>query len=61
MKQHILSIGKALSKAEQRSINGGFGEECDTHAGTCTNHGDCYNLIRNLPSFCQFGCCITPY
>ncbi len=61
MKQHILSIGKALTKAEQSTIHGGFGEECDPLSGTCTNDGDCYELHNRFPSSCIAGCCVTPY
>ena len=28
MKKQILNLGKALSKVEQKSINGGLGETC---------------------------------
>jgi hypothetical protein len=61
MKQHILSIGKALTKVEQRTINGGFAEECDPVTGPCTHNGDCHPIHSGFPSICQFGCCITPY
>ncbi|WP_442264473.1 hypothetical protein ACSIGC_08855 [Tenacibaculum sp. ZS6-P6] len=32
MKKSILNIGKALNKAEQRKVNGGFGS-CDDYTG----------------------------
>ncbi|MEO9571153.1 MAG: hypothetical protein ABJH82_12490 [Polaribacter sp.] len=56
MKKQILNIGKALNKAEQKSINGGigggpfFGENCDT------SH-DC-NFTNTVPSVCCSGICI---
>ena len=36
MKKQILNLGKALNKAEQKSINGGFGIFCK-HDGHCAH------------------------
>ena len=33
MKKSILNIGKALNKAEQKEINGGYQRECSTSNG----------------------------
>jgi hypothetical protein len=60
MKQHILSIGKALSKLEQSTINGGFGEECDPFLGTCTSDEQCQPVYNGFPAYCECGCCVTP-
>lgn len=61
MKKQILKIGNALSKAEQKSIQGGFGG-----AGECSTDCDCYWLYPSNPSFgyvCynptgQYGICV---
>lgn len=37
--------------------SGGTGN-CGNYA-TCTNDGDCYNVINGYPSACIAGCCIT--
>ena len=54
MKKQILNLGKALSKIEQKSINGGQGDECET-AREC--------LLRNgpgkLPWECVNGYCVA--
>ena len=60
MKKHILSIGTVLTKVEQSSIHGGFGEECDPLLGSCTSNEQCHAVHNGLPATCQFGCCITP-
>ncbi|WP_298427751.1 hypothetical protein [uncultured Kordia sp.] len=60
MKQQILSIGKELTKSEQRTINGGFGEECERLLGACTIDADCHNVNFGFQAFCEFGCCVTP-
>ena len=38
MKKSILEIGKALSKGQQRAINGGIGGSCPS---SCTTDEDC--------------------
>jgi len=60
MKQQILSIGKELSKVEQRKIQGGFGEECEPLLGSCTSDEQCHPVNNGFRAFCQFGCCVTP-
>jgi len=45
MKKQFLNLGKALSKAEQREINGGAGtcdDECSPSAGgSCSSGSEC--------------------
>ena len=49
MKKRILSLGKALSKNEQKVINGGF-------AGRCKDPGDC-----SPAETCVGGYCVPPF
>ncbi|MGH1387744.1 hypothetical protein [Kordia sp.] len=60
MKQQILSIGQALSKSEQRTIYGGFGEECEPLLGSCTSDEQCHPVHNGFRAYCEFGCCVTP-
>ena len=45
MKKSILNLGKALHRAEQKSINGGSREDCHTYGCptglTCCDSGKC--------------------
>jgi hypothetical protein len=46
-KMFKLNNVKALTKNQQKQINGGFGgDECST---VCYQHGDCCIYILNLP------------
>ncbi|WP_272150213.1 hypothetical protein [Tenacibaculum aiptasiae] len=45
MKKSILNLGKALNKAEQRTINGG--------RKFCESHEDCGTGCCNTSRFCQ--------
>ena len=56
--QNLLNLGKALNKAEQKSINGGGGQsDCEMNGGTwvcfaVNNGGGCnclYDYPLNLP------------
>ena len=49
MKKSILNLGKALNKAEQKSINGGAGG-CN-HMALCFSQSDCGDI-----NFCQLKC-----
>ncbi len=60
MKQHILNIGKVLTKAEQRIIHGGFGEECEPLLGSCTSDEQCHPVHNGFLAYCELGCCVTP-
>ncbi|GEM_PF-3254908 len=42
MKKQILKIGNALSKAEQKTVQGGFGR-----TGACTTDSDCCHFPHN--------------
>jgi len=66
MKTTILKFGKALSKTEQKSINGGTGANCPDPFGqpfgatqACTTDNDCHNVIFQAIANCSFGCCVT--
>ncbi len=65
MKKQILNLGKALNKAEQKQINGGY-------MGQCLSNEDCdFNEICDVPSavcfdpnnpfYDPFGCDVNPY
>ncbi len=41
MKKQILNLGKALNKAEQKTINGGGPGGCYTHQECPAGHGCC--------------------
>lgn len=60
MIQHILNLGKVLTKTEQRYIYGSFGEECEPLLGTCTSDDQCHPVHNGLQAYCEFGCCVTP-
>jgi len=63
MKKSILNIGTALTKTEQKTINGGFfGEECgpDPRIIACTDNAQCHAMNYGMVAICQFGCCLTP-
>ena len=49
--QNLLNLGKALSKAEQRSVNGGRGG-CSTSSGMCqsTCNGICMQVGAYNPA-----------
>lgn len=56
MKKQILNLGKALNKAEQRTINGGV-EQCDSQyrcgVGKCCNTaGWCQSFNANTGYLC---------
>lgn len=77
MKKSILNIGKALSKVEQKTVNGGDPNppgNCNSfptfpnlspsgHTNTtCSSTADCPpNPIPGAPYMCDFGCCLYAY
>jgi len=64
MKKQILNVGKALSKAEQKSVNGGaWGGTCDGfeqyYVNTCR---ECVNtILPGAPVLCHGNCCTMAY
>lgn len=68
----ILSLGRALNKTEQKTINGGNGpfrsgcpsdpHGCGYTGQSCNSNGDCEpNPIPGAPTSCDFGCCLNAY
>jgi hypothetical protein len=55
MKKQILNLGKALSKAEQKQINGGYAPEC-------ISDEDCNQGMNNQDSYCDLSkaLCVDP-
>jgi hypothetical protein len=54
MKKQFLNLGKALNKAEQKSINGGAGvcdSECGPGGGSCPSGSECveFNSTYSCP------------
>lgn len=43
--KNLLNLGKALNKAEQKNVVGGFG--IGFGYGTCTRDSECYQKIPN--------------
>jgi hypothetical protein len=64
MKKQILNLGKALSKADQKEINGGgippgWCRRTNGNTGqSCNNHSDC-TVNAALSPVCHQGCCNT--
>ena len=77
MKKSILSIGKALNKAEQKEVLGGdpippgncgIFPSFPTIIGSghvninCSSDADCPpNPLKGAPYMCDFGCCLYAY
>ena len=61
MKKQILNLGEALSKAEQKSINGGV-RKCPTaepwSGQRCLSDKDCDTKLPYEIGRCVTGCCI---
>jgi len=65
MLQKVLKIGKALNKAEQKELNGGFyNTECGSFPGTyyVSNCNQCENtIIPGGPVACRNNCCLQAF
>ncbi|CAL2104707.1 conserved protein of unknown function [Tenacibaculum sp. 190130A14a] len=63
MKKSILNLGKSLNKAEQKAVNGGFGNTCGGFGSYYVNNcNDCVNnILPGAPTFCRNNCCIVAY
>ena len=65
MKKQILNLGKALNKAEQKQINGGYMPECYTNEDC--NQGEVCHLSSatcfdpNTPLYDGLGCDTNPF